>query len=53
MTGGQIKDILEDVCDNLFKPPTPIISRAATWCGSAAWPTLARRWKLSGGAFRI
>ena len=42
MTGSQIKAIMEDICDNLFNPD-PIISRAATWCGSAEWTTPARR----------
>jgi len=35
MSGAQIKQVLEDVCDNLFNAD-PYYSRAATWCASAA-----------------
>ena len=31
MTGARLKEILEDVADNLFNP-IPTTSRAATWC---------------------
>jgi len=58
MTGETIKTILEDVADNLFNPDPYYqqggdmvrvggISRAATWCESAGWPTPStprRRW---------
>ena len=43
MTGAQIKDVMEDVCDNLFNADPYLRSRAVTWCGSAAWTTPARR----------
>jgi sulfur-oxidizing protein SoxB len=36
MTGALLKDILEDVGDNLFNP-TPTTSKAATWSASVAW----------------
>jgi sulfur-oxidizing protein SoxB len=50
-TGAQLKDIMEDVCDNLFnKDPVPT-SRAATWSGSAAWATPARRKRRWAAAF--
>ena len=47
MTGAQIKDVLEDVCDNLFNAD-PYSSRAATWCASAACHYAARRLKAIG-----
>ena len=50
MTGSALKAIMEDVADNLFNPD-PYCSRAATWCGSAAWTTPARRTKPPETAF--
>ena len=42
MKGSQIKQILEDVCDNLFNAD-PYTSKAATWCASAVWSGRATR----------
>jgi len=45
MTGARLKEIFEDVADNLFNTPILITSRAATWCavaGSATSSTSAK-----------
>ncbi len=51
MTGARLKEILEDVADNIFNPD-PYYQQAATWCAPAASATQSTFRSPSDSAFR-